>query len=335
MLHYEHAGIAYQENSASINTDIASFASLPGELRNLTYASTLKCSNYISFTYNAATQQLETLGVKRLHGRTPVEALKLLSNVDHSIRAEARSYLFANNFFEIETRQSLSTDPHYIAIYIKFLDTIGEIGRRSLQWLQLTVKGDSKQHRPTADKAMKLWELIGDCANLSTLDVYAEIDYFYMDQPIALTNYMSTEGYTIGGIWSEVLRSVRSPKNLKRIVLRSVFSSRWCYSTLAMNGHTAGSTAPEDLKEVRFVLHRPIDEATSLSEQIKGYVRRDLRGSVGVRVFMTENWNLHGADVLIGQHPATSDKWQLKRAGRCKPFGCEFNYRNWPSRGGY
>jgi hypothetical protein len=128
--------------------------------------------------------------MKGSDGHTPLAALKLFSNLDHTIRDEARSYLYANNVFRLMTMQSLMKSPDYIETYIRFL----EVGRHSLWWLNLAVRGDSKQHIPNADKAKKLWMIIGDCINLSFLDVYAEIDYFYMDRQTLLQLYMTTEG---------------------------------------------------------------------------------------------------------------------------------------------
>lgn len=174
----EHTGITFQENSARVNTEQASFAPLPGELRNLTYTSTLKWKDPIMMIYDAATHHFHPPGTKRTDGRTPLETLALLSDLDHNIRSEARSYFFVNNVFQIETKQTLTTDPDYVKVYITFLENIGEVGRRSLRWLRLTVSGDSKQHTPTPDQAFALCALVADCYNLVTLDVYAEIDYF-------------------------------------------------------------------------------------------------------------------------------------------------------------
>jgi hypothetical protein len=323
MVHYEHAGIAYDENSARINPKLASFGSLPGELRNLAYASTLKVPHIISVKYNAATQQFQTPGVTRQDGRSPVEALKLLSDLDHNIRDEARSYFYNNHVFELETTsQSLSTDPDYMDTYIRFLESISVAGRCAIRWLRMTVIGDTKQHSPDADKALRLWELLTDCINLITLDIDLDIDYFYMDRHTALKAYMSTEGYPIGGPWPEVLEALQSSKNLKRLVLRPVFSSRW-YCTVVLGEIY---TEPEDHGHVRFVVHRPVDEATRLTAQLKGAVRRHLRGSVSVRVLMQERWELHGADVLIGR-TVTTEEWQLMRVGRYGPFGRTFRYR--------
>jgi hypothetical protein len=114
----------------------------------------------------------------------------------------------------------------YIETYSCFLEIIGEVGRRSLRWLKLIGSGDSKQHVPNAENAMKLWELIDDYLNLSTLDIYAEIDYFYMDQQTALKLYMATEGSPVGQPCGEVLTSIAQLKNLERLLLCPVFCSR-------------------------------------------------------------------------------------------------------------
>lgn len=329
MSNYHHAGIAYQENSSRINISRASFASLPGELRNLTYASILKWSHPISPTFDSTTRRFQTPGLKRIDGRTPLEVLSLLSSLDHNIRTEARSYFFANNIFQVETSQSLITDADYVAVYIAFLENIGAVGRRSLRWLRLTVSGDSKHHTPTIDKALKFWDLVSDCTNLLTLDVYAEIDYFYMDQRAGLKMYMSTDGYPISNPWPQVLKSIQKLSNLKRVVLRSVFSSRWRYFDVVVNGRivTATRKAVEDVKNVKFRVIRPIDEASRLSEQVKGYMRRGLRGLVAVRVLMVETWEHYGAEVLIGLDTA-SEEWSVLGTGRCKPHGRTFRYSN-------
>jgi hypothetical protein len=179
MLDYHFAGIAYQENSARMIPSRASFASLPGEIRNLIYTSFLRYLKPISTTYNATTERFQTSGNKHAKdGRTPFEVLELLSNLDHNIRAEARSCFFANNIFQLETSQSLGADPDYIVTYMHFLDTIGDVARHSMRWLRLTVSGDTKMHIPTVDQALKLWNIVSECENLETLDIYAEIDCF-------------------------------------------------------------------------------------------------------------------------------------------------------------
>jgi hypothetical protein len=329
MLHYWNGGISYRENSARIHPTRASFASLPGELRNLTYASTLKWASPISIAYDAVTQRFHTPNSKRPNGRTPLEALELLSGLDYNIRYEARSYFFANNVFQVETSQTFTTDADYIETYITFLENIGEIGRRSLRWLRLTVSGDSKQHRPTPDKGRKLWSLVADCYNLLTLDIYAEIDYFYLNQHAALKMYMSTEGSPISNPWPVVLEAIQNLTSLKRLVLRPVFSSRWRYSDLSVNGKlsTPTHTAREDVRKVRFKLRRPYDEAAALSAQVKGIIRHGLRGTVSVRMFTTETWEHYGADVILARGEE-ADEWKSCFWGRCKPYGRSFNYSN-------
>jgi hypothetical protein len=322
--------LSYQEHSERINVDRASFASLPGELRNLAYATTLKWSQPISVTFDAATQRFHDPGVKRVDGRTPLQVLALLSDLDHNIRAEARSYFFANNSFELKTTQSRTTHADYIQVYIKFLEDIGDVGRRSLRWLRLTVDGDSKLHHPTADKAIMFWELIGDCTNLLTLDIYAEIDYFYMDQQAGLKMYMSTDGYPIANPWPVVLESIKYLTNLRRLVLRPVFSSRWRFFEVSVNNRivTVTRTALEKVEKIRFRVIRPLDEAGRLTDQIKGSIRRGLRGSVGVRVLMTEVWEHYGAEVVIRQKGGKEEGWEVQCTGRCKPHERTFRYCN-------
>jgi hypothetical protein len=330
---YRHAGISYRENSERIDLTRASFASLPGELRNIIYASSLKLRNPVFVKYDATKKKFTMPGVKRVSGRTPLEALELLSNLDHNIRCEVRSYFFANNVFQIETTQSFTKDPDYMETYIRFLEDIGEVGRRSLRWLRLIVSGDSKQHCPTADIAIKFWELIGDCANLSTLDVEAETDYFYMDQQTALKSYMSTEGLPVSNPWPEVLASMKELKNLKRLILRPVFSSRWRYVNVQVNKKASAppihvACTAQDVVWVQFQIRRPVDVAGRLSLQLQGYMRRGLRGSMSVRVMITERWDHYGADVTVGRPTARSQKWSLRRLTRCKPHERTFLYSN-------
>jgi len=328
MMYYRHSGINYQENSARINVTRASFASLPGELRNLTYATTLKWPKPISVTYNKHIEHFIT-HMTRTKGRTPVEALELLCGIDHNIRCEARSYFFANNTFQIETTQSFTSDVDYIQIYIDFLENIGLVGRRSLRYLHLMVSGDCKHHVPTANKAMKLWTLIADCGNLVKLDLYAEIDYFYIDQQSALKHFMSTEGAPIGNPWPGVLEALQSLKNLKILALRPVFNGRWRFFDLFVNGRIVTPTLVEhlDLTRLRFRVRRPIPEATQVTEQLKGHVRRSLRGSVRVQVLRTERWEEYGRDIHMQRDPK-GEEWSFVSAGIIKPYGRAFNYTN-------
>ncbi|KAF2026384.1 hypothetical protein EK21DRAFT_115836 [Setomelanomma holmii] len=329
MLHYQNGGLTYQENSARIQIDRASFASLPGELRNLTYASTLKWKGAISVVYDADINRFHTPNIKHVDGRTPLEALELLSDLDYNIRCEARSYFFANNVFQVETSQHSSTHSDYVETYIAFLANIGEIGRQSLRWLRLTVSGDSKQHHPTRNKGVKLWSLVADCFNLLTLDIYAEIDYFYMDQHAAMKMYMNTNGSPVGSPWPIVLEAMQELTNLKRLVLRPVFSSRWRYFDLSVNGKLMcpSHTAREDMQKVRFKVRRPYDEAAALSAQVKGVVRHGLRGTGSVRVLTTETWEHYGADVILN-HNKETDEWEPESWGRCKLYGRSFTYSN-------
>ncbi|OAL04076.1 hypothetical protein IQ06DRAFT_314757 [Phaeosphaeriaceae sp. SRC1lsM3a] len=325
------AGIAYQEHSMRLDVNRASFASLPGELRNLAYSSALKFSDPITLSYCDITERFHITGTKRHDRRTELECLELLSNLDHNIRTEARSYFFANNTLTVETRQSLSTDSDYMETYIQFLEIIGEVGRRSLRWLRLTINGDTKQHRPTMDKAIKFWDLIADCTNLSTLDIYAEIDYFYMNQHAGLRMYISTEGPPISDPWPKVLESIQTVKNLKRLVVRPVCSSRWRYFQVAMNLRTATVSRQMKpsgvLKTMHISVLRPRDEATRLSEQLKGYLRSGLRGSTSVRVLLLESWDVYGAQVHFGRENL-SEEWKVKDTGRITPLERRFHNSN-------
>jgi hypothetical protein len=179
------------------------------------------------------------------------------------------------------------------------------------------------------DKAVEFRGLLADCTNLKTLDVYAEIDSFYVNQHAELRRYVSTDGWPIGKPWPLVLKSIEKLTNLERFVLRPVFSSRWRYFSVIVNGRivTASRTALENVKNIRFKVVRPVDEATRPSEQVKGYMRRGLRGSVGVRVIMMKTWKLYGAEVLMGQDE-TSEEWSVMVTGRCKPHGRRFRYSN-------
>lgn len=328
MVYYRHSGISFQENSARIDVTRASFASLPGELRNLAYAATLKWPTPMSVTYNNHVELFIT-HMTRTKGRTPVEVLKLLGSIDHNIRSEARSYFFANNDFQIETTQSLTTDPDYVQIYIDFLENIGLVGRRSLRYLHLMVSGDCRHHIPTASRAMKLWTLIADCGNLVKLDIYADIDYFYIDQQLALKRFMSTEGAPINKPWNGILEALQSLKNLKTLSLRPVFSGRWRFFEFFANGRivTAFLVQRIDIKRIRFRIRRPIAEATQVTEQLKGYVRKGLRGVVRVQVLRTELWEEYGRDIHF-QRKDAGETWALSSAGTIKPYGRAFNYTN-------
>ncbi|KAH7395237.1 hypothetical protein DE146DRAFT_615299, partial [Phaeosphaeria sp. MPI-PUGE-AT-0046c] len=255
--------------------------------------------------------------------RTELECLELLSNLDHNTRTEARSYFFANNTLIVDTQQFLSTDADYIETYIHFFENFSGVGRRSLRWLRLTVSGDSKQHHVTRDKAMKFWDLIAECTNLTTLDIYIEIDYFYINQHAGLRMYMCTEGYPISNPWSKPLESIQPLKNLKRLVIRPVFSSRWRYFQVAMN-----LAQPHGiLKTMHISVHRPRDEATRLSEQVKSYLRMGLRGSTAVRVFLLETWDVYGADVQFGREKAR-EEWTMRDARRRTPLERRFHNSN-------
>ncbi|KAF2829133.1 hypothetical protein CC86DRAFT_185022 [Ophiobolus disseminans] len=331
MMYYRHAGINYKENSARIRVTRASFASLPGELRNLTYAATLKWASPITVVYDADTESFTTPNIYHVQGRTPIEALRVLSNLDHNIRCEARSYFFANNIFMIETKQTLMNDPDYVRTYIAFLEEIGSIGRRSLRWLRLTVSGDSRYDCPTPGKAIKLWTLLGECGNLLNLDIAAEIDYFYIDQQAMLKMFMSTEGYPLDKPWAGVLDSIHRLKNLQRLTFRPVFSGRWRRFAIGVNGemteHPYCYTARDVSRTVLFRIDRPIAEAVQLSDQLKGHVRKGLRGSVRAQVVRTESWDEYGRDILM-EHEAGSGVLKFRSAEIIKPFGRTFDYTN-------
>jgi hypothetical protein len=147
MLQYRNAGMSYQENSERIDITRASFASLPGELRNLTYVSTLLWKHPITLKYDPASKHFHAPGFKLVSGRTPLQTLELFSSLDHNIRTEARSYFFANNVFVLETKQSVIADADYVQTYITFLENIGETGRRSIRWLRLTVSTTFRRSR--------------------------------------------------------------------------------------------------------------------------------------------------------------------------------------------
>jgi hypothetical protein len=148
-----------------------------------------------------------------------------------------------------------------------FLDTIGNVARHSVRWLRLTVSGDTKMHIPTVDQALIFWDIISECKNIETLDIYAKIDYFYMDQQTALKSCMYTEGYPVSHPWFEVLNTIQALLNLKRLILRRVFSLRWRYSDVAGDGTlTTPDVTVYEARKVPCEIYRPIDEATRLTE---------------------------------------------------------------------
>jgi hypothetical protein len=129
-----------------------------------------------------------------------------------------------------------------------------------------------------------------------------------MDQQTALKSYMCTEGYPVSHPWSEVLKTIQALPNLKRLVLRPVFSSRWRYFDVADDGTliTPDSTAYE-ARKVPSEIYRPIDEATRLTEQVKGYMRKGLYSEVSVRVVRMEMWGRCDGGVMDGQDEVTTE----------------------------
>ena len=319
---------SFQEGSTRAIPTSLCFASLPGELRNHAYAQTLKCKDPITLTYNATTQRFESMGGFLMDGRTPLEALEVLSSIDHYTRQEARSYFFASNFFDVKTKQNLTTDPDYVQVYINFLENIGETGRRSLRQLRLTVSRDSKEHHPRPQQAIKLWDLLADCINLERLDLFLDADYFYMDQREAMKSYLSTRGFPIYEPWPVVLNALQNMKKLKRLLLYIVFSSRWRH--IEVNVHTrktaAGLREPNTFQRIRFQIKRPIDEAAELTDQVKGVLRQGLRRRVAIQVSTTETWDLYGADMLFGRTVKDGDDLALIGTLRFKPQERRFNY---------
>ncbi|KAF1846540.1 uncharacterized protein K460DRAFT_314067 [Cucurbitaria berberidis CBS 394.84] len=319
-----------QEGSTRAEPTNLGFASLPAELRNNTYAQTLRWKGPVTLTYDETSRRFQTPRACLVEGRTPLQALEVLSSLDHYIRREARSYFFANNFIEIKTRQKFTSDPDYVQVYIHFLENIGETGRWSLRHLRLTVSEDSSPHRPKFEQALKLWSLLADCMNLERLDLFLEVDYFYMDQCDALKSHLSTLGFPVSQPWLVVLQSLRHLENLKRLSLQVVFSSRWRH--IEVNVHTrataTGLREPKAFKRVRFQVKRPIDEAAELVDQVKGVLRQGLRRRVAIQVSPTETWDQYGADLTFGRTSKGSDNLVLCGARRFKPQERRFNYSN-------
>lgn len=333
MMYYRHSGINYQENSARIDVTRASFTSLPGELRNLAYAATLKWKTPITLAHNPSNGRFIT-DITRTRGRDPLEALDVLSTLDRNIHREARSYFFGNNVFIIPTSQSFTTSSDYIETYIALLQSIGESGRHSLRFLRLIVSGDCKYHVPTPAKALKLWSLLGECINLSTLDLYVDIDYFYPDQLGQLKFYMSTEGAPVHKPWPGVLDSTLRLRHLQRLTLRPVFSGRWRFFDVSINEQIdrADYDFLLDVRTFRLRARRPVEEAEELVALVKGCVRKALRGSVRVQVIATEVWNEYGPDLLFGRERWTG-QWILGHVGVCKPANRKFTYHTgWTPR---
>ncbi|KAH7398494.1 hypothetical protein BKA66DRAFT_508811 [Pyrenochaeta sp. MPI-SDFR-AT-0127] len=303
------------EGSSRVTPSNLCFSSLPAELRNNVYAQTLRWQRPLILIYQATTHRFQVPSSNLAGARTPLQALEMLSSLDHYIRQEARSYFFANNCFEIKTKQNWSTDPDYVQVYINFLEDIGETGRRSLRNVRLTVSGDSKLHRPNHEQAMRFWNLLASCMNLERLDLFLEVDYFYMDQRKALHSYLSTCGLPITDPWPVVLQSLCSLTNLKHLFLHVVYSSRWRHveAKFLIPG---GICQLDPFERIHFKLKRPIDEAAELSDQIKGVLRARLRRRVAIRTFTTETWNQYGADVLFERVPKGCDDLGLVAARR-------------------
>jgi len=293
----------FQEGSKRADPTRLCFASLPAELRNHIYAQTLKYPGPITLHYNTSTHRFTHSGASKTSSRTPFEALSLLSSLDHYICLESRSYFFANNTFCISTTQTITTDADYVGIYIGFLSSIGATARRSLRNLRLVVRGDSKAHRPCFSTAAHLFALLSSCLNLQYLDLFLEVDYFYMDQVASLKSFLNARGYPVTPPWPVILSCLQQLTHLKRVDLHVVCSSRWRYINFSGSA-AAQDTLParDDTSSalMRFQVMRPGDEARGLVDQVKGTVRRGLRSKVAVRVCMEETWDLYGADVLIG-----------------------------------
>ncbi|KAF2855745.1 hypothetical protein T440DRAFT_485864 [Plenodomus tracheiphilus IPT5] len=305
-----------QEGSTRAYTSHLCFASLPAELRNDVYAQTLGVDRSLSLTYDVASQQFSSQGQTGIAGRTPLEALVVLSSIDHYTRHEARSFFFARNNFEIKTRQTLEDDPDYVEVYIKFLENIGDIGRGSLSNLRLIVTGDSKRHRPNNAKAIKLFEFLASCTNLKRLDLFLDVDYFYMNQRKGLDSYLTTHGSPISNPWSKLSDSLKLLKNLSNLKLHVVFSSRWRSVDIQVHNTwlSDGASEPHTFHDIRFQVNRPREEAEALTDQVKGSVRAALRPrNIRINVVATETWTKYGPDLILTRRPREnkSSDWRL------------------------
>lgn len=272
----------YQEGSTRINISHACFASLPAELRNNIYTETLQLTGPVILTYNAASQRFIIQDRPAVDGRTPLEALALLSNIDDYVRHEARSFFFARHIFQLKTTQTSAADPDYVEVYATLLGKIGDIGRRSLRNLRLTVSGDSKHNQPNHATVTRLFDLLAECTNLQRLDLFLELDYFYMDQRKGLGAYLTTNGAPITEPWPKALDSLGHLTNLVHLKLHVIFSSRW-RSVEDLVRNSTSETEPRSFDERRDRDDRPVEEAIALTDQIKGSVRAALRHR-GIRV---------------------------------------------------
>ena len=320
----------FQEGSVRIIPRLPCFASLPAELRNNVYQQTLKYHGQLVLFYHVSAQRFQIHPSFSTRSRSPLKALKVFSNLDHYIRQEARSFFFANNSFEIVTKQNLTTDPDYVQVYIDFLSNIGETGRRSLRQLELVVNGDTKQHLPEPKIAVKFWKLLADCMNLERLHLFLDVDYFYLDQLSEMKYFLSTHGPPINRPWPLVLETLSRLKNLAHVFLSIVFSSRWHHVDVELESTTNKSKLrdPGAVKRIRFRVKRPINEAAQLTLHVRGFLRRELRYRMTARTLATERWGAYGADLSLGRVQKHCDDLVLLDTGRIKPQERQFNYNN-------
>lgn len=152
-----------------------SFMNLPGEIRNRIYALCLRGeSERDDLQIKFKKGRREIFDGFYFYGPDRIRALQQLSLINHAIRKEARSYFYTNNKFWIKQPLSLRDLPE---VTVRFLNDIRADGRASLASLRMYC--DTICFVPcTYDIYKKLFSLLTECINLSSLHIFMHIECF-------------------------------------------------------------------------------------------------------------------------------------------------------------
>ncbi|KAJ4352325.1 uncharacterized protein N0V89_007673 [Didymosphaeria variabile] len=185
-----------------LKKEYASFASLPGEIRNMIYRLTLIADGPVNIRYTVKNEintyhvssrvdgAIESVidgtgpGSTAVSGYQACTALHFFSVINRKIRKEARPFFFAHNKFKFLVNDrsgrlftptyGFLKDMMYLKACVSFLEHIGMEGRASLTSLKLDDACTAPQCDPTyhnGQAVADLFRLLHQCTNLISLDL--------------------------------------------------------------------------------------------------------------------------------------------------------------------
>ena len=217
-----------------LNSVVADFDRLPGELRNEIYTLVFTSKDPIQLSLNS--NEPFSLRARDPHVNQVLHSLEHLCSINDQIRQGARSFFFNENVFDCEVCAEETQIPafDYVDLYNQFLTWVGRDGCPRLRSLKLRVAAGNRWGPPNWNNLKVFLPLISECSSLHTLYLYLDMDYIAAESSESLRTFLLDNGRLLSMALKAFAEQLTRHLELKCFRIYCLLTPKWSFNVAAV-----------------------------------------------------------------------------------------------------